>query len=243
MKLDFVSMAAHELRTPITSLKGYIFVMMRKYKQDLSEEQNTFLIRMNIATQRLAGLVENLLNVARIEKGAMSLHTEKVDWLSLVGEVVKELKDQALEKKQELVLDTPDQPIPALMVDKFRIIEVLTNLIANAINYTPTERTIRIWFEKSDKEVITHIQDEGEGIPAQAIPHLFTKFFRVSGKLEMGSKGTGLGLFITKSIIAMHNGRIWVESEVGKGSTFSFALPITNLPLSPSSSNQPIALA
>lgn len=226
MKLDFVSMAAHELRTPLTALKGYIYVLIRKYKETMSEEQNIFLVRMNIATQRLAGLVENLLNVARIERGALTIHLESVEWVSVVADVVEDLKDQAKDKKLNLTFEKPTESIPTLKVDKFRITEVLTNLISNAINYTPSGRSIKVWIEKGATEVITHIQDEGEGIPKEALSHLFTKFFRVSGKLEQGSKGTGLGLYITKSIVSMHKGEIWVDSELGKGSTFSFSLPI-----------------
>ena len=113
-----------------------------------------------------------------------------------------------------------------VQVDILRMKEVLNNLISNAITYTETGGKVNVLLEKKDQSVITHVHDTGQGIPKEAIPHLFTKFFRVWGKLEMGSKGTGLGLFITKSIIEMHQGTIWVESELHKGSTFSFSLPL-----------------
>lgn len=226
MKLDFVSMAAHELRTPLTSLKGYLYVFLRDYKQNMDEKQHTIINRVNIATQRIVSLMENLLNVTRIEKGALTIHLENVDWVENVKEVINELIDQAKDKKMDFVFEEPTEEISQIMVDRFRINEVLSNLISNAINYTQPGGKIRVWIEKKDSDIVTHISDSGEGIPAQAIPHLFTKFFRVSGKLEQGSKGTGLGLYIAKSIVDMHKGKIWVESVFGKGSTFSFSLPL-----------------
>ncbi|HLD11540.1 MAG TPA: ATP-binding protein, partial [Patescibacteria group bacterium] len=105
---------------------------------------------------------------------------------------------------------------------------VLHNLLSNAISYTNPGGKVTVKIETNPYEVITHITDSGIGIPKEALPRLFTKFFRVSGVLEQGSKGTGLGLYISKAIIEMHHGRIWVQSEEGKGSTFSFAIPIAN---------------
>lgn len=225
MKLDFVSMAAHELRTPLTSLKGYIHVFSKSFNNALTDQQKTYLLRMNIASQRLIGLVENLLNVSRIERGSLTLRLEEVDWLANVKEIVSELLDQAKDKKQELNITLPVTPLPKVKIDKFRINEVLSNLLSNAISYTPLGGKITIWFDVTPNEVITHIKDNGQGIPKDAMLHLFTKFFRVSGVLEQGSKGTGLGLYIAKSIVQLHKGKIWVESEVGKGSTFSFSVP------------------
>jgi len=226
LKLDFVSIAAHELRTPLTSLKGYLYIYLNKYREKLNNEQLTFMVRMNISSQRLINIVENLLNVSRIEQGKMIVHKDPVDWIKNVKVIIGELYDQADDKNVKIEFHEPDMPIPAVLVDKFRINEVLVNLLSNAIMYTPSGGNIKVWFEGSSQEVITHIQDTGLGIPQDAIPKLFTKYFRVSGKLEQGSKGTGLGLYISKSIIDMHHGRIWVKSQLGKGSTFSFALPI-----------------
>lgn len=223
MKLDFVSMAAHELRTPLTSLKGYIHVFS-KNPINFSDQQKTYLLRMNISVQKLVGLVENLLNVSRIERGTLTLRLEDVDWLTNVKEVVSELLDQAKDKNQELNIVEPNIPLPKIKIDKFRINEVLANLLSNAISYTQVGGKIKVWFDETADEVITHIADNGQGISKEALPHLFTKFFRVSGPLEQGSKGTGLGLYIAKSIVNLHKGKIWAQSEEGKGSTFSFSL-------------------
>lgn len=227
MKLDFVSMAAHELRTPLTSIRGYLSVFM---EEDivLNEEQKTFLQRMNISCDQLMALVENLLNITRIERGAMALNVGTVNWMEIVNTVFDQIYNRAVEKNIAITIKQPEKVLPTVEVDSFRISEVLTNLIANAINYTDAGGSVTISFEEIYGEVITHIADTGQGIPKEALPRLFTKFFRVSGKLEQGSKGTGLGLYIAKAIVEMHHGKIWVDSSVGRGSTFSFSVPASN---------------
>ena len=176
----------------------------------------------------MGSLVENLLSVSRIEKGAFMVNPKPVEWTEILKATYDQLIVRAKEKNLTFTYDRPETKM-TVFADKLRITEVVTNLLANAISYTPTNGSIRIWVEKTDKEVITHIQDTGEGIAKDALPHLFTKFFRVSGVLSQGSKGTGLGLYISKAIVEKHNGKIWVESESGKGSTFSFSLPLSDV--------------
>ncbi len=224
MKLDFVSMAAHELRTPLTSIRGYLSVFLEE-EIPLSTEQKMFLQRISIASNQLVTLVENLLNITKIEKGAMALSKRPINILEAVTTIVDSLSEPANQKQITVTIDSPTSTLSPVNVDAFRISEVITNLVSNAINYTNSNGSVAISFEQNEDELITHIKDTGQGIPKEALPHLFTKFYRVSGKLEQGSKGTGLGLYISKAIIEMHGGRIWVESELNKGSTFSFALP------------------
>lgn len=228
MKLDFVSMAAHELRTPLTSIKGYLSVFMNENKTKFDADQTTFLTRISISTEQLLALIENLLNVSKIERGIFNVNTFASDWVEIVQQTFDQFSERAKEKNLELTFIKPTEVIPKIMVDRIRIVEVLSNLLSNAIAYTAPGGKIKIWVELApDKSsVITHVSDTGEGIPKEAIPYLFTKFFRVSGKLEQGSKGTGLGLYISKEITQMHHGKIWVESEAGKGSIFSFSLPV-----------------
>ena len=228
MKLDFVSMAAHELRTPLTSIRGYLSVFMEENSKLLNAEQNMLLGRINTASQQLMALIENLLSVSKIERGIFGVQTQPLDWVADVKEAVEMFKDRAEEKKQTLEFLPPMTTIPAIQADKLRINEVLSNLLANAIAYTPEKGKITVSVEANEDSVTTHIQDNGVGIPPEAIPNLFTKFFRISGKLEQGSKGTGLGLYISKSVVDMHHGKIWVDSKLGQGSTFSFSLPIQN---------------
>jgi PAS domain S-box-containing protein len=225
MKLDFVSMAAHELRTPLTSIRGYLSVLKESAASQLTDEQKMFMQRINIASDQLMSHVDNLLNVAKVEKGAMTLHKEKIDWVPFVQKLTGDLQDRAKQKNITLVFQLPQNTSMPVEVDTFRISEVITNLLTNAISYTYTDGSVSVSVEENEHDIITHIRDTGEGIPREALQHLFTKFFRVSGKLEQGSKGTGLGLYISKTIVEMHYGKISVESEVGKGSTFTFTLP------------------
>ena len=225
MKLDFVSMAAHELRTPLTSLKGYLSILIKDNKDILKPDEATFLARADISAQQLGALVDNLLNVSRIENHRLTINIEPFDMRQLIQQSVEQIMERAKDKKITLEFKKDDSPLPKVLIDKLRMGEVLNNLVSNAIAYTQQGGRVTIWTERKDDLVVSHVQDTGEGIPKESLPHLFTKFFRISGKLEQTTKGTGLGLYISKEIIKMHRGEIWVESELGKGSTFSFSLP------------------
>ncbi len=225
MKLDFVSMAAHELRTPLTSVRGYLSVLLDELRRKITPEQYSFLDKAFISSTQLAALVENLLSVARIEKQALQIQAQPTPWEPIVEETYSNFLPQAKERKVKLTYTKPTKKLPLVLVDKFRIGEVISNLVGNALNYTASGGSVDISLEVTADEVITHVKDTGQGIPQAAIPKLFTKFFRVSGVLEQGSKGTGLGLYISKAIIDMHKGKIWVDSVVGKGSNFSFTVP------------------
>jgi len=233
MKIDFVSMAAHELRTPITAIRGYLSALKEEATTSLTPEHNTFLDRADIAANQLTTLMENLLSVSRIEKGAFNLDVRKTDWVHLIGQRVEELANRAIERGLQLNWEPPKENIPEVLVDPLRVSEVFNNILSNAINYTQKGSiTISVKYEPAEEIVVTSISDTGPGIPREALNHLFEKFFRVSGVLEQGSKGTGLGLYISKEIIELHKGKIWVESTFGEGTTFSFSVStIHNLKL------------
>lgn len=226
MKLDFVSMAAHELRTPLTSMKGYLSVFINENKGKFEGDSQMLLNRVSISTDQLAGLIENILNVSRIEKGIYAVHPESVDWVSVVERCVSDVLLRAQEKQIALNFVKPSTQIPMVLADKIRVVEVLYNLLSNSINYTSKNGAITISLETTPDTVITHVKDTGKGMSADALPHLFTKFYRAGGPISEGVKGTGLGLYIAKAIVELHKGKIWVESEVGEGSVFSFSLPI-----------------
>lgn len=227
MKLDFVSMAAHELRTPLTSVKGYISVFLNENKNKLTPEQLMFIRRINTSTQQLSGLVENLLSVARVERGNLTLHTQILDWVSNVSTQIDTFQHRADEKRIKLTFIKPEKPISKVDVDLVRINEVLNNLVSNALNYTEPMGEIIIWIDESSDTITTYFKDTGKGIPREALPRLFTKFFRVQGgSAEQSSKGNGLGLYLSKAIVELHHGKIWAQSEgIGKGSVFAFSLP------------------
>ncbi|PJA38916.1 hypothetical protein CO180_02020, partial [candidate division WWE3 bacterium CG_4_9_14_3_um_filter_41_6] len=226
MQLDFVSMAAHELRTPLTSIRGYLEMLKENLWKKLTAEDKSFISRIEISTLQLNGLMENLLSASRIEKGIYALQKQPTNWLENVKQAVTNAKPLTQEKGLTILWKKPTSTIPLVSVDPLRINEVLNNLISNAVKYTPTGKiTITIDYDKTNNEVVTHITDTGQGIPEIAMPHMFEKFFRVQGTLEQGSKGTGLGLYITRAIIELHGGKIWVTSQEAVGSTFSFSLP------------------
>jgi signal transduction histidine kinase len=229
MKLDFVSMAAHELRTPITSIRGYSSVLGEEMEESKNEEikdWKALVERISISAEQLLALVENMLNVTKIEKGILSINTKNEQWGPNVVEVAEIFTERAKNKKITLTVKEIDPKLIAF-VDKLRINEVVSNLISNAINYTQEGGTITVESHQSTDGtwIETSVTDNGQGIPKNAQNHLFEKFFRVSGKLEQGSKGNGLGLYISKSIVLMHGGKIWVESDAGKGAKFIFTVP------------------
>lgn len=224
MKLDFISMAAHELRTPLTSIRGYLSVFIKENQDKLNADQKSLLDHLSSATERFALLISDLLSVSNMEKGSFSITKGGVQWSTLVQQIVSEFTQRAQEKKIQLTFtDTTSKPV--VPVDKIRITEVLSNLVANAITYTNAGGEVKVSIEQKDTMIVTSVSDTGIGIPKEAIPHLFTKFYRVSTSLQEGKKGTGLGLYISKVIIEKHGGTIWVTSELGKGSIFSFSLP------------------
>lgn len=226
MKLDFVSMAAHELRTPLTSIRDYLGVFIKENHDKFNHEQNDFLNRINVSVYQLMSLVEDLLNISRIERGNMSISLQKVDLVNLAKQSVENFTVQSKEKGIELKFIEPQQSLPQVMADPMRITEVLSNLIINAITYTQERGKVYVFVRPYNGGAIVDIADNGPGIPQEAMPYLFTKFFRISRTLKGGTKGSGLGLYISKAIINMHYGKIWTQSEIGKGSTFSFFLPV-----------------
>lgn len=228
MKLDFVSMAAHELRTPLTVIRGYAELLDTEIGDKLDPEHKEHLHRLEYNAGNLGTLIDNLLNVSRIERGSYKIDPAPIDLVALIRNTMKDLTDQANSKGQTLTFVEPQEKIPLVLADQFRISQVLTNLVTNAITYTPVGESITVSLEKKDSFTAVSVKDTGIGIPKEATAKLFTKFFRVNSVLEQGSKGTGLGLFISKSIITMHGGDISVESELGKGSTFTFTLPIAS---------------
>lgn len=229
MKMDFVSMASHELKTPLTSIVGYLSVFLEGDIKKLTPEELELLNKAFISARQLQTLISNLLNVNKIEKEKFSVSPEEVNYMDILTKSIEDLKAQASQKNILLSLVAPLQPLPKVMADPIRIAEVITNLVANAINYTNPGGRVQISTQVSPNEVTTIVADTGIGLPKEAIPHLFNKFFRVSNQLQKGNKGTGLGLYISKSIIEKLNGKIWVESEVGKGSKFFFTLPVVSL--------------
>lgn len=226
LRLDFVSMAAHELRSPITSIRGYLSLLGKELGSSINNEQEKYLKRTEISCDQLTTLIDNILSVSQIEKRALNFSRSETTWEETLNEAVKPFFDQAEEKGIKLSLKTPPKPLPHVNVDKFRIKEVIANLLSNAINFTTRGGSVEVSTYQDKNMVMTSIKDTGQGMPKEAMAQLFTKFFRISSSLEHGAKGTGLGLYISKALVEKHGGRVWAESELGKGSTFYFTVPI-----------------
>jgi two-component system sensor histidine kinase VicK len=225
MKIDFVALAAHELRTPLTEIKGYLDILQNEAK-GLSKTNREFLNRTITAANQLGGLMHNLLNVSRIEHGELGYQPVKINYPEFMYMIELELRETALQQHRKLELVMP-KILPRVTADATALREVVVNLVQNAIAHTsPGEGHVTIRVERRKDDIVTSVEDNGHGIPPEAMSHLFTKFYRVN-EMKSTTRGTGLGLYISKSIIMAHGGEIWAESIEGEGSTFSFRLPLT----------------
>lgn len=227
LKDEFLSLAAHELRTPMTAIKSYLWMVINRSTTLDDAKKKTYMDRIYYSTERLLNLVNELLDISRIESGRLKLTPVEFDLLALAHEVGDEFTAKVSERKQ--VLTIQDESIPQIYADKDKAHEVLLNLIGNASKYTPEGGKISVSFLQKDGMVETNVSDTGRGIAKEDMGKLFQKFGRLDNTLVGISEtgGSGLGLYLCKQLIELSGGKIWVESEVGKGSTFTFSLPIT----------------
>jgi two-component system, OmpR family, phosphate regulon sensor histidine kinase PhoR len=225
MKVDFVSMAAHELRTPLAAIRGYLELITFKSGSALAVETNKYLSQALKSTSELGGLINNLLDVTRIERGTLTFNLEKVDIAADIKQAVQDARFTAHDKRIALEYAGPSADC-FVIADQIALREVVNNLISNAIKYTDTGGKVSVTLVSDGHEYEVSIHDTGVGIPKQAQANLFTKFYRVHGGLNSENTGTGLGLFISKSIIERHGGSIHVSSQAGVGSVFSFRMPM-----------------
>jgi len=224
MKVDFVSMAAHELRTPLAAVRGYLELLKYKEAANLHNGGGQYISQALQSTRDLSGLINNLLDVTRIERGTLTLHMDEVDLAASVYHAVKDSEFVANEKHIALHYSGPEEGC-RVVGDDVALREIINNLLGNAVKYTPSKGSIDVNFVEKDGKYHISVRDTGSGIPKSALPNLFSKFYRVHGGLDSGSTGTGLGLFISRSIAERHHGTITVESEERKGSTFTFIMP------------------
>jgi two-component system phosphate regulon sensor histidine kinase PhoR len=226
MKNDFVSHVSHELKTPLASITAYAEMLVDGEAQDDAMRQE-FYSTIQLQAQRLNRLIEDILNVARIESGLIKVNKEPMSMTILIRDAVQMIKSYAMEKNVTVHQQTPivfDQ----ICADKDMISQVLINLLSNAVKYTPAGGSIHIGTESDEADGIVRVTvtDTGVGIPANDLPHVFDKFYRVAANNKC-AKGTGLGLNLVKQIVEkIHDGRVFVASEQGKGSTFGFELPL-----------------
>jgi len=233
-KSEFVSFVAHELKNPMTSIKGYTELLAGGAVGQINEMQSNFLHTIRSNTERMATLVSDLNDNSKIEAGRLRLEYKASNVASLVDEVVRSTKRQIEEKKQALEVEiSPD--LPPVWADQTRVGQVLTNLVSNAHKYTPEGGSIRVgaeaasnqWDPEGARNVVhLWVKDSGIGIGPEDQQMIFQKFFRSDDSKAREAPGTGLGLNITKSLVEMQGGKIWFESEFRKGTTFHFTVPV-----------------
>jgi signal transduction histidine kinase len=222
LKTEFVSMVSHELRTPLTSIQGYAELLLEDKKISGEERESLTIVKKN--TDRLLGLINDLLDLSRMESGRLDLHRASLDLARLIPEVAGSLRPLIEAKRQRLDLDL-GEALPPVWADQDRVTQILTNLISNAHKYTLEEGNIMVAARQDDGFVRVDVSDTGIGLSPEDQTRLFTKFFRAHERSPQAGGGTGLGLVICRLLVELHGGRITVSSAPGQGSTFSFTLP------------------
>lgn len=235
-KSEFVSFVAHELKTPMTSMKGYTDLLLSGVVGNMNEQQVNFLSTIRSNIDRMNTLVSDLNDVTKLQTNNLTINPAPVDFHGIVTETLRPLTKQLHDKGQDVIVDLPGE-LPRVMVDQNRIIQVMTNLVSNAHKYSPEGSHIEISAEIRNKNLDSRgrdqgpalrvsIKDNGIGMTEEDTSKLFTPYFRSENPLARQQPGTGLGLTIVRGIIEQHRGQIWVESQLGSGTTFHFTLPI-----------------
>jgi len=226
MKDELVSVASHELRTPMTSIKSYLWMIINKKATLTEEKKSEYLSRVYESSERMIKLVEDMLTVSKIEGGKIEIHLASANLKDLIEQVVKDMLVQSQAKGVDLTFLKSPQKLPPVLMDTDRTREILVNLTGNALKYTPNQGRVEISVKEQKDGVKVSIHDSGKGIAKEDIPRLFQKFGRLEGSFVSSAEagGTGLGLYITKGLVELQGGKIWAESEKGQGSTFNFIL-------------------
>jgi signal transduction histidine kinase len=234
-KSEFVSMVSHELKTPMTAMRGYTDLMISGMAGELEERQKTFLQTIAANIRRMDALIRDLTDISRIETGHLRLAPSPISFANVVSETLQTSQNLADAKGIRLHLEIPAE-LPLVMGDHERLVQVLTNLFSNACKYSPPASAVTIsvrpeCIERNNGRggelmLVCSVRDTGYGIAKEDQARLFTKFFRAEDPEIRQSPGTGLGLSITRGIVELHGGHIWYESDAGQGTTFHFALPL-----------------
>ncbi len=223
LKSELLSTVSHELRTPLASIKGYASSLLREDVEWDPDTRREFLQIIDEESDRLTGLIEDVLQMSEIEAGVLRVNRQPVKMTRLAQKVVKKLRPQSHDRALSI---SASNDVPETMADPRRMEQVLHNLIMNAIKYSSEGSSVAIRVEKRGSLIQVAVKDQGIGIPAEHLDHVFERFYRVEGTLSRQTGGSGLGLSICRGLVEAHGGRIWAESQAGKGSTFVFTIPI-----------------
>jgi signal transduction histidine kinase len=224
VKSDFVAAVSHELRTPLTSIYGFAETLLRQDIPFGDEERRTFLGYIASESERLTEIVDQLLNVARLDAGDLKVELGRIDVGSVVSELVKTVEESGAMNGHRFEVDLPDETLAA-EADPDKVRQVFNILVENALQYSPGGGTVILGARRNADRVEVRVVDQGIGIPAGERERIFRKFYRAESAARDGAAGTGLGLFIAKELVNAMGGRIWVDSTEGEGSSFSFELP------------------
>ena len=229
MKTEFVSLVSHELRTPLTSIKGFTEMVLDGDAGEINEEATEYLGIVHSNAERLVALVNDLLDLSRIESGRIQLKSEAVDLNEIVKTVVDTMQQKIKEKGQSLAVSV-DPAATSVVGDKDKLVQVLTNYVSNAYKYTQAGGELRIAVKKQGDCALVAVSDNGHGIAPEDQERLFTRFYRVDNSMTREVGGTGLGLSIVKQLIELQGGEVGVQSIPGVGSTFTFTVPLAAAP-------------
>jgi signal transduction histidine kinase len=225
IKTTFFNISSHELKTPLSSIKGYTQMLIKEQFGTINEQQKEVLDILKRNTDHLDHLINNCLSLVQLQAGVMKFLTEKTPIKHLIKDTMDLMYPVAGSKKIKINVQLTER-LPLLSIDVIRVKQVLINIIENAIKFSPEGTSINITVKKKNEYIMFEIQDFGLGIPKNEQEKIFDMFFRSESTRNKNIKGTGLGLPISKAIVEAHGGRIWVDSKLNKGSTFSFTLPI-----------------
>jgi len=225
VRKDFVANVSHELRTPLSIIKGYAETLLEGHREMSETDREQFLRTIHRHGERLHLLLEDLLSLSRLEAKGATVHRESLKPISFTSALVEDYRGRPAAHAHTLEF-THDPVLPDLLADPLKLTQVFENLLNNALKYTPPGSTIAIGLHRHADELEITVRDNGPGIPAADLPHLFERFYRVDKGRSRETGGTGLGLSIVKHICQLHGGRTWAESELGKGTTFLIRLPL-----------------
>lgn len=225
MKSEFISLASHQLRTPLSAIKTYTHMLFDGYMGDLNSAQKKSLSTIISASDRMNQLISTLLNITRIEGGTIEITPKLVQLDKIAEEVIKELALMASNKSINLSVTTKGKASPSLKTDALIVKEIITNLVSNAIKYTPDAGSVSVIVQPHQANIVIEVTDSGWGIPKYAQDQVFSKFFRAQNIIKRETTGTGLGLYLVKGLLDALGGQIRFTSDEGKGTTFAFTLP------------------
>jgi signal transduction histidine kinase len=226
LQSDFITLTSHQLRTPLSGMKWLLELLQKDNTGNLNKKQREFLEKIYNSNERMIALVNDLLEVSRLESGQSKLYLQPTDLASVVRILVKEKEKEIKQKKLNVTLTVEQEPFPLVKTEPIKIKQAIGNIFTNAVIFTPSNGQITIDLKVDGNEVQGFIKDTGPGIPAYQQNQIFKKFFRGSNVVNVETNGSGLGLYISRAFIEASGGKLWFKSREKKGTTFYFSLPI-----------------